>query len=90
MVPSLFADYDPDALEARLIPLAEPITGAGLTALPGDERYALESGLYHGEGERIMETLAPAKQTKEAAAIGAAAGMGERSGIPAGSRETGE
>ena len=34
IVPSLFADVDPATLEKRLIPLAEPIPGAGLHAPP--------------------------------------------------------
>lgn len=89
VVPSLFADYDPDALEARLIPLAEPISGAGLAALPGDERYALASELYQGDGERTMDKLAPAKPTKEAAAIGAASGIGSDFATPVGTREAG-
>lgn len=46
VVPSLFADYDADALERRLIPLADAEGGAGLSALRPDERYELESGLY--------------------------------------------
>lgn len=72
VVPSLFADYDPDALARRLIPLAEADSGAGLAALPVDERYAMRSELYVGKGERFIDKLAPAKQTQEAAAIGAA------------------
>ena len=34
VVPSLFADYDPEALERRLIPLAEASGNSGLAALP--------------------------------------------------------
>lgn len=48
VVPSLFADYDAEALERRLIPLAEPDAGSGLSALPPDERYVLRSRLYNG------------------------------------------
>jgi branched-chain amino acid transport system permease protein len=73
VVPSLFADYDPDALERQLIPLAEPDQLSGLAALPLDERYALESELYAGRGERIIDRLGPAKEDRETAAIGAAA-----------------
>ncbi len=48
VVPSLFADLDADALERRLIPLAEPDPGAGLGALTADQRFALKSTLYNG------------------------------------------
>jgi branched-chain amino acid transport system permease protein len=72
VVPSLFADYDPEALERRLIPLSEPSAAGTLAALNIDERYALESELYVGRGERVVEKMQPAKPTKEAAAILAA------------------
>ena len=48
VVPSLFADMDADALERRLIPLAEPVDSAGLAALPLDARFELPSELYRG------------------------------------------
>ena len=48
IVPSLFADVDPEALERRLIPLSEPVDLAGLAALPLDQRYELPSELYRG------------------------------------------
>jgi branched-chain amino acid transport system permease protein len=55
VVPSLFADYDPEALERRLIPLAEPSDGSGLAALPADARFSLASGLYQSRrGTRIF------------------------------------
>ncbi|HEY3239857.1 MAG TPA: branched-chain amino acid ABC transporter permease, partial [Acidimicrobiia bacterium] len=75
VVPSLFADYDPDVLARRLIPLAEPASGAGLGALPADARFSLKSGLYQGRGVRIFGPAANGaeKETKEAVAIGAAA-----------------
>ncbi|HUP87540.1 MAG TPA: ABC transporter permease [Acidimicrobiales bacterium] len=77
VVPSLFADYDPDALERQLIPLGEADHVGGLAALPLDDRFALESGLYAGRGERIIEKLAPVKTGRETAAIGAAARAAE-------------
>jgi branched-chain amino acid transport system permease protein len=46
VVPSLFADYDPDALERQQIPLREPETHAGLAALPAAARFGLASHLY--------------------------------------------
>jgi branched-chain amino acid transport system permease protein len=77
VVPSLFADYDPELLARQLIPLGEPDPLNGLGALPNDRRFALESELYQGRGERIIDKLAPARQAAEAAAIGAAARRAE-------------
>lgn len=73
IVPSLFADYDPEALERRLIPLGEAGSNEGLRALPSDERFTLASELYAGSGERIMDKLAGPKKNAEMSAIGAAA-----------------
>jgi branched-chain amino acid transport system permease protein len=72
VVPSLFADYDPEALERRLIPLADSSLSEGLAALPVDQRYTYPSELYAGSGYRIIDRLGPAKQTKEASALTAA------------------
>jgi hypothetical protein len=72
VVPSLFADYDPDALERRLIPLAEASGNSGLGALPADVRFSLASGLYQGRGIRIFGRTGEPREAKEAAAIGAA------------------
>ncbi len=46
IVPSLFADVDPEALAQRRQPLAERIPGRGLEALPAERRYAIRSELY--------------------------------------------
>lgn len=46
IVPSLFADYSPEAWEKRLTPLAPTAPSQGLSALRADQRYALESRLY--------------------------------------------
>ena len=72
VVPSLFADYDPEALERRLIPLAESSMTEGLAALPIDQRYTYPSELYAGSGDRVIDRLGPAKTTKEASALTAA------------------
>jgi branched-chain amino acid transport system permease protein len=72
VVPSLFADYDPEALERKLIPLAEASGNSGLGALPPDVRFSLASGLYQGRGVRIFGRTDEPKEAKEAAAIGAA------------------
>ncbi|HVF32138.1 MAG TPA: hypothetical protein VM933_03775, partial [Acidimicrobiales bacterium] len=77
IVPSLFADYDADALERQLIPLSDPDHAGGLAALPVDERFALESELYAGRGERIVDRLGPARTGRETAALGAAARAAE-------------
>jgi hypothetical protein len=71
IVPSLFADVDPEALEQRLIPLAEPIPGSGLAALRGP-RYALASGIYAGRTRRARAEAGRTKPSREAALIGAA------------------
>jgi hypothetical protein len=72
VVPSLFADYDPEAMERKLIPLAEASGNSGLGALPAHARFSLESGLYQGRGVRIFGRTAEPKEAREAAAIGAA------------------
>lgn len=73
IVPSFFADADPLALEKRLVPLADPLLGSGLAALPPGERYALPSELYAGTGVRFMSRLEEGGDSAEQAALGAAA-----------------
>jgi branched-chain amino acid transport system permease protein len=73
VVPSLFADYDPDTLERQLIPLAEPDLLSGLSALPPERRFVFPSGLYAGSGRRIVESLGPVRESADEAALGAAA-----------------
>jgi branched-chain amino acid transport system permease protein len=70
IVPSLFADYDPAALERRLIPLKEPQTGEGLAALPVGQSYTIESRLY-GDGRHELEAPIE-RESREIAAIAAA------------------
>jgi branched-chain amino acid transport system permease protein len=72
IVPSLFADYDPEMLERRLVPLADPLPNSGVNALAPDQRYIQVSELYRGHGERVLDKLASPKATREAAAIAAA------------------
>jgi branched-chain amino acid transport system permease protein len=73
VVPSLFADYDPDALERKLIPLGETLEGAGLGALDG-RRYRMTSELYdrgirdgadHAPDERAALAAAAASSARE-------------------------
>jgi hypothetical protein len=70
IVPSLFADLDPEALERRLIPLGEPLSGSGLAALGAGANYRLDSELY---GEEGILTATTGQPTPEYEAIGAAA-----------------
>ncbi|HEX9889112.1 MAG TPA: branched-chain amino acid ABC transporter permease, partial [Nitriliruptorales bacterium] len=77
IVPSLFADVDPEALHARLVPLAARIPGAGLAALGPRIRFSLASELYAGSGERFLDKLKPKKQSDEAALYAAAATAAE-------------
>jgi len=60
VVPSLFADMDPEALAARLIPLAEPDPNVGLGTLTLDQRYQRPSELYPGPRPGAAVTRAPA------------------------------
>ena len=46
VVPSLFADYDTDALRRRLIPLGEASDAGGLAAIAHDHRYSLVSEVH--------------------------------------------
>jgi Branched-chain amino acid transport system / permease component len=48
VVPSLFADYDPEALERKLIPLADPDANSGLAALGPGAHFRLGSELHGG------------------------------------------
>ncbi|MEY2469812.1 MAG: branched-chain amino acid transport system permease protein livM [Actinomycetota bacterium] len=69
IVPSLFADYDPDALANRLIPLADPDANSGLAALGPGAKFRLGSEL-HGGGSG--DAAAIRGREEERLAIGAA------------------
>jgi branched-chain amino acid transport system permease protein len=71
VVPSLFADYDPEALERRLVPLGENISGSGLAAIGPGSSFRLPSELY-GEDGLLSGTQQPTVD-KPYGAIGAAA-----------------
>jgi Flp pilus assembly pilin Flp len=64
VVPSLFADYDADALERRLIPLQDPDGQSGLAALEVDERWAMSSSLYSGQTRSAAERFAEAARSE--------------------------
>lgn len=72
VVPSLFADYDPNVAEHKLVPLAEPIPGAGLAAVPADRRYASAQSEMYGKLGRQQE-VKKRRDDEDAHAIGAAA-----------------
>lgn len=81
IVPSLFADMDPLALERQLIPLAEPLPSSGLGALPLDQRYRLDSRMYKDRGRLVSKRSAA---PEEADAIRAAAGTAATSPVRVG------
>jgi hypothetical protein len=76
VVPSLFADYDPDALERRLIPLAAVLESAGLAALGSDARYEIDSDLY--SAGRVIGGGRIRGESEDTAAIGAASAAAQR------------
>lgn len=74
IVPSLFADVDPEALHARLVPLAPSPDAGGLSALPTSARYVLPTDLYAGAaGPRLFGRDRAARTDDDAAVFDAAA-----------------
>lgn len=71
VVPSLFADMDPESLEMQLAPLAEPSSGSGLAVLHFNQRYRHRSKLYGMRGKAYVGKKPVS--LKEGAVIGAAA-----------------
>lgn len=67
IVPSLFADMDPAALAARLIPLGDPIPNSGLAALGHHERYELDSEVVGTAARKRPPAVKPAEDTPLAA-----------------------
>ena len=63
VVPSLFADYDADALERREVPLDDLSSDSGLAALPPDQRWAMRSELYRGRGLSAAERFGQASRS---------------------------
>lgn len=64
VVPSLFADYDSDAAERRLVPLDELDSGSGLAALEPDQRWSMRSELYTGRGVSAADRFASAAKSE--------------------------
>lgn len=84
VVPALFADYDPEALERQIGPLASPSAHAGLAALPFNQRYSTASELYRWRTRKAGDGRK--RPRREADAMTAAAGaLEERSESPGGS-----
>lgn len=75
VVPSLFADYDADALERRLIPLADPTANSGLAALGPGAHFRLRSEIHGGESTADQRALHGRKADR--LAISAAASFGD-------------
>jgi branched-chain amino acid transport system permease protein len=65
IVPSLFADVDPAALSARLIPLAEAGSGSRAVAA-GGRRFALNSEIYVSRHRRASTSAADRVRIQEA------------------------
>jgi branched-chain amino acid transport system permease protein len=71
VVPSLFADRDPDDLAARLVPLGPPTDDDGLAILPATARFDLPSVLY--DDDRRATRRSTERRTTEGAALANAA-----------------
>jgi branched-chain amino acid transport system permease protein len=78
IVPSLFADYDPEVLQRRLIPLDDPAEGTGLHALPETMRFDRESVLYGHDARHYRRD-----EGAEALAAAASRARDEAPGSPA-------
>ncbi len=50
VVPSLFRGQDAASMASHLTPMAPPLTGAGLSALPLDARWSIDSRLHGSPG----------------------------------------
>ena len=58
IVPSLFEDYDPEAIARRKVPFAPRSEGEGIDRIPLDRRYAQKSELYLTQTEKKPTTAA--------------------------------
>lgn len=76
VVPSLFEDYDAEALERRLIPLSASSDNVGLGALPATARFTLATELYDDVELYRQATVAAAEPDGHTAdAMRTAAGL---------------
>lgn len=55
VVPSLFRGQDAAAIASRLTPMSPPMTGAGLSALPADARWSIDSRMHGAAGHTLSE-----------------------------------
>ncbi len=69
VVPSLFRGQDAAAVLSRLTPMSPPLTGAGLSALPADARWSIDSRMHGMPGH----TLASEDAMEEGSLFAAAA-----------------
>ena len=53
VVPALFRGVDAGTLANRLTPMAPPLTGAGLAALPLDARWSIDSRMHGKPGHAL-------------------------------------
>lgn len=72
VVPSLMADYDPAAVDKRLIPMITSPDDSRLAELLSDEKYEPVSDMYLDRG-KVLAALKPSRlKSEEASALGAA------------------
>jgi branched-chain amino acid transport system permease protein len=81
IVPSLFADYDPEALERRLIPLADPSANSGLAALGPGAKFRLRSEI-HGGASKVSPRAIKGRQDERLAITAAASAIGDLEAPP--------
>ena len=55
VVPSLFRGQDAASMASNLTPMAPPLTGAGLSALPLSARWSIDSRLHGSPGHTLSE-----------------------------------
>jgi branched-chain amino acid transport system permease protein len=80
VVPSLFADYDAEALERKLVPLADPDAHSGLAALGSGAHFRLGSELHGGAASTGQRALRG--RDEERLAIGAASAAMQEGDVP--------
>ena len=71
VVPALFRGQDAAALASRLTPMAPPLTGAGLAALPLNARWSIDSRM-HGQPGHVLDPDEVIDETQLFAAAAAA------------------
>ena len=77
VVPSLMTDYDPAALQHRLIPIRPPAEDSTLSDAADDPRYAPVSDLYLQRGRVVAGSRPSESVSEEASMLSAAVGSEE-------------